>query len=207
MPVTEISRKRIADEVLRIVNAGKTLTEEKVKTQDCLVAVDRARDRVIYNAFLSKRSVGDHSMPFDFLVEKSITPKEKKNYFEAKLPTRAISLLTNNTGIFQVVLENDPTIEVIPATNNHRTLYRNQAAGSVEGQPFYVPFHDTLRIYNIEKNCPILAQYIQASTFFTDTEFYCVPPELIDDIVKIAAQELMPQRQQPEDNITDAKGI
>lgn len=200
-----ISKAKLADRVIRILNAGKVLVENRVTSRDAMLAVAQARDQAILEAFSQRKAMGEHDMPFDFLVEKVVVAEKRKNYFVAKLPTRGLSLLSHNQGIFLLALEEDPSKEIYPVTNNHITMYQGQPALAMEGEMTYYPFQDELRIYGLEKDgCRLTVHYIQAGEYFGEDDFFCIPPELQDTVVARAVQILSPQLGM-EDPIVDAK--
>jgi hypothetical protein len=203
--IHNISKSKLADRVTRLLNAGKTLVENRVTTRDAQLAVAQARDQAILEAFMQRKAIGEHDMPFDFLVEKVITLEDKGRYSLGTLPTRGLSLLSHNAGIFLVTLEEDISKEIYPVTNSHLTMYVNQPALQMEGEMYYVPFQDKLKVYGVEKDgCKIIVQYVQSGEYFTENEFFCLPAELQDTVVAKAVQILSGQLGM-EDPITDAK--
>jgi len=205
--VNEISKGKIAERVLRVLNSGKDTVEQKVKQQDAELAVSQARDKALFLYMSLRKSEGFHDFPMDILVEKEITATRVGSIHTARLPSRPLSLFSGNTGIHAIFPLNDVSLEIIPASSNHQRLYYNQEAFSMEGMPYYVPFQQDLKIYNFEggKECKVLVQYIQAGEAFTSDEYFCVPPEIIDDVVSQALQMLGMQKQNAEDRFTDAK--
>jgi len=200
-----ISKGKLAERVTRALQAGKILVENRVTKRDAALAVAQARDQAILEAFMQRKSVMEHTMPFDFLVEKVVSAKKEKNNHIATLPTRGLSLLSHNQGIFLVTLEKDPTQEIYPVTNSHITMFRGQPALDMENEMFYSPFQQKLRIYGLESDeCNLIVQYVQAGEDFDNDEFFCIPPELQDTVVNKAVQMLAPQLGE-EDTITDAK--
>lgn len=202
-----ISKSKLADRVIRILQAGKILVENRITSRDAMLAVAHARDQAILEVFMQRKASFEHDLPFDFLVEKTIAAEkvDNKPYHLATLPTRGLSLLSHNQGIFLVTLENDPSQEIFPVTNSHRTMFVGQPALDMENDPYYVPFQQELRVYGIETDsCNLLVQYVQAGEYFTENEFFCIPAELQDTVVAKAIEMLAPQLSQ-EDVITDAK--
>lgn len=201
-----ISKSKLADRVVRTLNAGKVLVENRVTSRDAMLAVAHARDQAILEAFMQRKAIGEHSMPFDFLTESVVTAEnvEGKNYRLAKLPARGLSLLSHNQGIFLVALDNDPSQEIYPVTNSHLTMYAGQPALAMEGEMYYIPFHDTLKVYGLEKDCSLIVQFVKAGEYFTEDEFFCISPSMQDDVVRRAVEMLSAQLGQ-EDTFTDAK--
>lgn len=202
-----ISKEKLAERCVRIVNGGKTLTENKVTIQDAMLAVAQARDQAVLEVISARKAVGEHDVPFDLLTEKTITAVPERGYHVAHLPTRGLSILSHNMGIFAVFPESDPSNEIFPVSNNHERLYSRQPALNMEGAMFYVPFQQRLRIYNFESSeeCPIIVQYFQAGEDFTEDEFFCIAPEMQDSVVAKALQVLGYQQQAPQDFSTDSR--
>lgn len=204
----DVSKKKLGERVLRIINAGKDTLEQKVKIQDCELAVAQARDKILLDSLmLIKQSEELTYIPLDWLSEKEVIPIKKGDYLVAKLPSRPLTLFNNNIGIYSVHPTSDDTREIIPVSPNFRRMYARQAAGTMQNKPYYVPYQQELRIYNIkEEDCPITVLYVQAGEYFDSGEFFCIPPELQNDVVVMALEILGYQKQSVEDPITDAKG-
>jgi hypothetical protein len=143
-----VSKYKLGERVLRILNAGKDTVEQKVKQQDAELAVAQARDESLFRFMSLRKAQGEHDFPFDILVEKEITAIKVKDHYEAELPTRGLSLFSHNSGIFAVFPTENISLEIIPASNNHQRLYLNQEAFAMENMPYYVPFQKRLRISN-----------------------------------------------------------
>ena len=202
------SKGKLGERVLRIINAGKDTVEQKVKIQDCELAIAQARDKILLESLnLIQRSEELTYIPLDWLSEREIAPQKKGNYLVAELPSRPLTLFNGNLGIYSVHPTSDDTKEIIPAPTNFRRLYARQAAGTMQNKPYYIPHQNQLRIYNIaEEDCPITVLYVQAGEDFTSQEYFCLPPELQNDVVIMALEIMGYQKQAVEDPITDAKG-
>lgn len=203
-----ISKTKLAERCLRIMNAGKDTVEQKVKIQDCELAVGQARDKVLLDYItLIKETEESLYIPLDWLTERELTPERKGNYFVATLPTRPVSLFNNNLGVYSLHPSSDDTKEIIPVLANFRRMYAKQAAGDLQGSPYYTPFQQELRIYNLkEEDCPLMVMYVQAGEEFTSDEYFCVPLEAQEPIVRMALELMGFQSQAVEDPITDSKG-
>ena len=203
-----ISKEKLAERCVRIVNAGKDVVENKVTIQDAMLAVAQARDQAVLEVISARKSVGEHDVPFDLLTEKTIPATPNKGHHVAHLPTRGLSILSHNMGIFAVFPESDPSEEIFPVSNNHQRLYSRQPALNMEGVVFYVPFQQRITIYNLpsDQECPIIVQYFQAGEDFEDDEFFCIAPEMQDNVVRKALEILGIQEQATEDFATDSRG-
>jgi hypothetical protein len=201
-----ISKSKLAERVLRILNAGKITVETRVTQRDCELAVSQSRDESIVEYFAAKKSAGETTMPFDFLVERTITAEKRGNKHVATLPTRPLSIIGRNKSIFLVTLESDPSAEIFPTGVSHNTMFSGQPALNMEGEMYYTPFEQEIRIYGMEADgCKLDVMYVQSGEYFTSDEFFCIAPELQDSVVQKAIQMLAPQMGQ-EDRITDATG-
>jgi hypothetical protein len=199
-----VSKAKIGDRVLRILNAGKDTVENRVTDRDAMLAVAQARDESIWELLSQKKSIGELDTPFDILSEKEVNATDEGNYHKAVLPTRPMAL-KDGRGIFLVTLKADPTTEIYPTTVSHNTMYSGQPALQMEGDMYYTPFEQELRIYGLETtNCPLIVQYVQVGEEFGNDEFFAIPPELQETVVKKAVQILSNQLSL-EDPITDAK--
>lgn len=203
-----ISKSKLGERVLRIINAGKNVVENKVTIQDAMLAVAQARDQAVLEVMSARKAAGEHDVPFDFLTEKTVEAKPKGQVHVTHLPTRGLSLLSHNSGIFAVFPEGDPSNEIFPVTNSHERLYSRQPALNMEGAMFYVPFHQRLTIYNLNSSetCPIIVQYFQAGEDFKDDEFFCIAPEMQDSVVRKALELMGVQEQAQQDFATDSRG-
>ncbi len=200
-----VSLSKLGERVLRMLNAGKTLVETRATQRDANLAIAEARDEAIVRYVNELRASGEPAMPFDIISEKIVVAENTGNYHKAQLPTRPLSIGGHGSGIFTVILESDPAKEIFPATISHNTMFRGQGALTMEGDPYYTPFEDTLRIYGIEKdNCSLIVQYVQVGEQFGEDEYFAIPPELIDGVVQQAYTMLSPQLG-TEDPITDSK--
>lgn len=204
----DITLGKLAERCLRILNAGKDTTEQRVKQQDCVLAVAQARDYVLYEFISSRKAIDEHDFPFDILTEVEVTAVKKPQFHLATLPARGLSLFSHNSGIFAVYPSNDVSDEIIPTTNNFLRMYKRQPAREMEGQAFYVPFGQELKIYGFGggENCNIIVQYVKAGEYFTEDEPFKIPPELQDAVVTKAMTILQNQLGQ-EDPLADAKNI
>ena len=200
-----ISLSKIGERVRRILSAGKDLVENRVTQRDAELAVAEARDESILEYLGQLKAAGEPAMPFDFISEKTVAAEKTGKFHKATLPTRPLAMGGKGNGIFTVVLEEDPTHEIYPTTISHNTMFKGQPALNMEGDAYYTPFEDTLRIYGLETDsCNIIVQYVQVGEQFDADEYFAVPAELIDTIVAKATKMLSIQLGM-EDTYTDAK--
>ena len=198
-----ISKKKLGERVQRVLNAGVTKPELKIHVRDAMLAVAQARDEAILQMFYEKKSMGEHTFPFDILSEFTLTVENS----EIKLPKRGLSILKHNSGIYRVATTKcDDPEELIPTRYGFNTLFKNQPSNALEGRPSYFPFQDILRTNGIEDGCEVLVTMVVAGEEFGEDEFFCIPPEMEDQVVRTAIQTLTIMVNATEDLTTNARG-
>lgn len=197
-----ITKRKLGERLFRIVNAGSTKPELKIKIQDCMLAVAQARDKVVVQAMFERNLIGDHSVPYDLISTFDLTVQDG----QVTLPRRGLTILKHNSGVYRVVCRScDQEEELIPTERGNSTLFSGQPSRDLEGRPSYYPLRDKLFTRRIADGEVISVDMIVAGEEFDLNEFFCVPPEMQADIIQMAAQDLGVMIQTPEDIITDAK--
>lgn len=199
----KITLKKLGERAQRIVNAGVSKPELKVDVRDAMLSVAQARDEALLQLFYDKKATGDHTFPFDILSEFTLTVEDKK----VTLPKRGLSILKHNSGIYRVVTSGcGEEEELLPTPYGFNTLYKNQPSIGLEGRPSYVPFQDQLRVKGVEDGCKLLVTMVVAGEEFDEDEFFCIPPELENSVVRNAIENLTVMVNAQEDATTNARG-
>jgi len=198
----EITRKKLGERVYRILGGGSTKPELKIKIQDAMLAVSQSRDQAILELFYEKKAQDEHTFPYDILSEFTL---EVENGV-INLPRRGLSVLKHNSGIYRVsTLDSDNPEEIIPVSTGFKTLYAKQASIGLEGNPYYSPFQDQLRVTGVADGCKVLVEMVVAGEYFDDNEFFCIPPELENEVVRNAIETLTIMYNAMEDVATDSR--
>ena len=197
-----ISKKKLGERVFRIMNAGSTKPEVKIHIQDAMLAVGQARDEALTNLFYEKKAMDEHTFPYDILSSFDVTIEDGK----ATLPKRGLSILKHNSGIYRVFTKNcEYPEELIPTSKGFTTLYKNLDGFQMAGRPTYQPIRNILHIQGLSDGCELGVEMVVSGEEFTEDEFFCIPPDLQNEVVRIAVQTLSVMQQAMTDIVSDAK--
>jgi hypothetical protein len=199
-----ISAGKLGERVQRIINGGSTKPELKIHKRDAILAVAQARDEAITNLFYEKKSLDEHTFPYDILSTLEVEVKDG----EAPLPKRGLSILKHNSGIYRITTACDNPAdaeELIPTPIGFNTLYKNLQGITLGGNPSYQPIEDRIQVQGVEDGCKLKIEMVLAGEEFTEDEFFCIPADLQNEVVRIAVQTLMIMSEAEHDVISDSK--
>lgn len=201
----QITAGKIAEEVRSILSGGNLKLEVLPTRRMCIVAVQQARNKAVFNYIYNEKRNSNHTVPFDLIDEREVDlVPYKDGVYMIELKDRIMTGLPKNMGVYQLTTNDPMPDEILPAPSTYLTMFKGRNSFGMEGSPFYIPVKDKLYVYGIGgKNCKLLLKGIYAGEAYGEYGFFCVPPELEMDIIDIAVKTLSTMVNIPEDIITD----
>ena len=201
----QITAGKLAEEVRSILSGGNTKIEVLPTRRMCLLAVQQARNKAIFQYVYAQKADGNHVVPFDLLDEREVELiPYKEGIHMVELKDRVLTGLPKNMGIYQLTTNEAFPDEIIQAPSTYLTMFKGRNSFSMEGTPFYVPVKDRLYVYGIGgEGCTLLLKGIYAGEAYGEFDFFCIPPDLEIDVINMAVGILATMQNIPEDIITD----
>jgi len=182
------TRKKLAEQVLRIIEGGNVSDDARIDIREVMVLVDQERDsfirQLIEDRFYTKSTTTNKSeleITGDFVsLETGLSVSSNK----VELPTQPISL-PNDMGIIRVYSSTTEYVRMPygggTSTLNPSPLYNDTVTKS--GKKFWYIQGTDLYLYQ-DATATINVSYIAVSSSLSDTATYPIPADLESVIVK-----------------------
>jgi hypothetical protein len=182
------TRKKLAEQVLRIIEGGNVSDDSRIDIREIMVLVDQERDsfirQLIEDRFYTKSTTTNKAeleITGDFVsLETGLSVSSNK----VELPTQPITL-PNDMGIIRVYSSTTEYIRMPygggTSSVNPNPLYNSTVTKS--GKKFWYIQGTDLYLYQ-DSTGTINVSYIAASSSLSDTATYPIPADLESVIVK-----------------------
>ena len=196
--------KRYYANQLQEVLYPSTTADAKFDIQTAMVAVGQAASKyvkmeVLRNKAFTRTVYGNWVAEYTGEVKYD---ESKKRYY-TPLPVSTISL-PKDQGVYLVYYSNKPEEAFIPLPIGFLSATRGSLARNIEGRMGYILVEDKLvYVQQMNTDCELTMYIIPDHSQLKEDDYFPIDGRAIDDVMKLAAEIYMIQKQIPEDRTTN----
>lgn len=186
-----------------------TTADKKTTEPQAMLAISQAANKLRLREIFQLKSTGSNLIPSQYL---SVFTEETK-YDEDRcevycdLPVRVLSINSKqgtNQGLYFVSFAKNRSQQFIPTGANFSSAFRYSAAKSLEGEiAFYQEENRLYFVDGVEKGEKVFMRLLADAEDIGEYDYFPIDGAVQQDMLAMAQEILMPQRQMPEDLRTD----
>lgn len=199
---------RIGENVLKTF--GQNVVGGKITRQEAILAAAQASNKLVRDLIWRNKAEGNETIPYYCFKEYRLAVQldNLRNRWYATLPVRTLESLYNNRGVYHVAPADDIDDTFIPLDAGFNSMFRGLDAFQLEGRLGYIPERDRIYIQgaDFDEDYEIFVRLIPDATGLEPDDELPAPPELENDIIMLALQNLGVTMQVPRDVQTNNLG-
>jgi len=200
------TKAQLAEQVLRILEGGSPTQDSQFDLREIMLYIDQARDKMATMSVFQNVKTGEFDIDSEFLVEypdRIISTDTSRNLRYSDLPVSVLSL-PYEMGIYAIHPRQNVEEQFIRIPGLAHGLYAGLLSFNVEAKTYY--WNTGRRVFF--KNVDPMLTYIHmllcpSSKEIAEGDEFPVPPQMEEDIIKLAVQLFGTEKQIPHDEISD----
>lgn len=196
--------KRYYANQLQDVLYPSTTADAKFDIQTAMVAVGQAAAKYVKIEILRNKAF-TRTVYGNWVAEYTADIKydDKKKRYYTDLPVSVISL-PKDQGVYLVHYSDTPQEAFIPVPIGFFSSTRSSLASNLEGRTGYILLEDRLiYVQEMQTDCEITLYLIPDHSQLAEDDYFPIDGSAIDDIMKIAAEIYLMQKQIPQDKTSN----
>tara|TARA_R100001079_G_scaffold111024_1_gene88982 strand:+ start:421 stop:1044 length:624 start_codon:yes stop_codon:yes gene_type:complete len=202
------TKLQIAEQILRIINAGDVTADSKYDIREIILAVEQERDRLVRLRLFESLQMGEMIVAGDVISSFDnvlIKNDSVKDMLYSDLPGNPLSL-PNDYGVWQVSYQKNQKSAFIRMPNGSIGLYNGLLSSNLGGREGY--FVEGNRIYyndNVSNCCghKVLIKMVLNSGSIANDVLFPIPADIQSEVIKNVVQLFVQSKGLPHDEQND----
>lgn len=203
-----MTRAIIVEQILRLLDGGRNARNGRWKYQEIALSLNQARNTLARDFFYAGLKSGDSFTDPNWISsfnEVDVQKDTDRNLWYSNLPATPIAL-PDGKGINMVSYQKDQYNQFIPLKNGSMWMF-GEVGGEMDLQGNTGFFQEGKKIYfpNYQSTGydKVLIKLVADSADLGDDDFFAVPPDAMEQIVKTVVSMYAPFSQKPVDMKND----
>lgn len=186
-----------------------TTADKKITEPQAMLAISQAANKLRLREIFQIKASGSNIIPSQYLSNFTEETKYDEDRCEVycELPVRTLSINSKqgmNQALYFVSFAKNKSQQFIPTSPNFSSAFRYSAARELEGEiAFYQEENRLYFVDGVEKNQKIFMRLLADAEDIGEYDYFPIDGSIQQDMLIMAQEILMPQRQMPEDLRTD----
>lgn len=202
------TKLQIAEQILRIINAGDVTADSKYDIREIILAVEQERDRLVRLRLFESLQMGEMIVAGDVISSFDnvlIKNDSVKDMLYSDLPGNPLSL-PNDYGVWQVSYQKNQKSAFIRMPNGSIGLYNGLLSSNLGGREGY--FVEGNRIYyndNVSNCCghKVLIKMVLNSGSIANDVLFPIPADIQSEVIRNVVQLFVQSKGLPHDEQND----
>jgi len=202
------TKLQIAEQILRIINAGDVTADSKYDIREIILAVEQERDRLVRLRLFESLQMGEMIVAGDVISSFDnvlIKNDSVKDMLYSDLPGNPLSL-PNDYGVWQVSYQKNQKSAFIRMPNGSIGLYNGLLSSNLGGREGY--FVEGNRIYyndNVSDCCghKVLIKMVLNSGSIANDVLFPIPADIQSEVIRNVVQLFVQSKGLPHDEQND----
>lgn len=202
------TKLQIAEQILRIINAGDVTADSKYDIREIILAVEQERDRLVRLRLFESLQMGEMIVAGDVISSFDnvlIKNDSVKDMLYSDLPGNPLSL-PNDYGVWQVSYQKNQKNAFIRMPNGSMGLYNGLLSSNLGGREGY--FVEGNKIYyndNVSNCCghKVLIKMVLNSGSIANDVLFPIPADIQSEVIRNVVQLFVQSKGLPHDEQND----